>query len=158
VKPISSICAWQATYSCPLRITCAPNGGCPDLDRHVTPVGVHDGLKGVVLDEGLLLGQVADHAGLRAVRLPRRRRRAATRIKNTPGPTVWVARCSSAILCPALAAPAIDEEPVSRSPYRSLSSSATPELQRTPLPLPRLPRQRPLIVSDASQSVWRALL
>ena len=23
--------AWQATYSCPLRMTCAPNGGCPDI-------------------------------------------------------------------------------------------------------------------------------
>ena len=31
VKPIPAACAWQATYSWPLRMTCAPNGGCPDI-------------------------------------------------------------------------------------------------------------------------------
>jgi hypothetical protein len=38
VKPLPSLPnaiparrAWQATYSCPLRMTCAPNGGCPDI-------------------------------------------------------------------------------------------------------------------------------
>ena len=30
-KPIPAACACRATYSCPLRTTCAPNGGCPDI-------------------------------------------------------------------------------------------------------------------------------
>ena len=30
-NPIPAACAWQATYSWPLRMTCAPNGGCPDI-------------------------------------------------------------------------------------------------------------------------------
>jgi hypothetical protein len=29
-KPIPCLRAWQATYSWPLQMTCAPKGGCPD--------------------------------------------------------------------------------------------------------------------------------
>src|SRR3954449_7964540 len=74
-KPISAACAVQATYSCPLRITCAPNGGWPLIDRQVPPGRVHD-VEGVVVDELPGLLQVADLPRLRrAGHLPYRRRR-----------------------------------------------------------------------------------
>ena len=31
VNPIRAARAAAATYSCPLRMTCAGNGGCPDI-------------------------------------------------------------------------------------------------------------------------------
>ena len=43
------------------------------LDRDVTPVGIHE-VEGVVVDERLLLRQVPDHPGRRAVDLPDRGR------------------------------------------------------------------------------------
>ena len=62
----------QATYSWPLRMTCAPNGGCPDiLIDQVPPLRVHD-VEGVVVDVLGLLLQGHDAAARRPFHLPHR--------------------------------------------------------------------------------------
>src|SRR5674476_1606462 len=74
-KRMPLVWAWQATYSWPLRMTCAPNGGLTaHLDRQVSPGRVHD-VEGVVVDvlPGLL--QVADYPRTRPFDLPHDGRR-----------------------------------------------------------------------------------
>ena len=56
------------------------------LDRHMSPLRVHD-VERVVVDEGLLLGQVADHSAAERVTSHTVAGARATRIRNTPGPT-----------------------------------------------------------------------
>src|ERR1017187_10217718 len=75
------------------------------LDRQVPPLPVHD-VEAVVIDVRALAGQVADHHAVRGpAHIPHHRRALDTRIMNTPGPTEWVRRYSSAIRC--LRSPAV---------------------------------------------------
>src|SRR3954468_2452106 len=79
--------AWVATYSWPLRMTCAPNGGCPDIlivmCPHCGSMMVHD-VEGVVVDEGPFLGQVDQHPASRAGDLTDRGDRAGHQDQEHP--------------------------------------------------------------------------
>ena len=56
--------AMAATCSWPLRMTCAPKGGWPDILIVTCPPEGVDDMEAVVVDVGLLLGQVADRSFL----------------------------------------------------------------------------------------------
>jgi hypothetical protein len=84
------------------------------LDRHMTPLGIHDG-KRVVVDERHLLGQVDDHSTTGASDLPHRRR--GTRHQDEKHP--WSHGVRGQVLLSelvfALATLAVDDrDPVSR--------------------------------------------
>ena len=62
VNPIPAARAAAATYSWPLRITCAANGGCPDILMVTCPQAGSMTWNDVVVDERPLLRQVGDGA------------------------------------------------------------------------------------------------
>jgi hypothetical protein len=91
-KPIPALRAWQAPYSWPPVHDLGGEGRMArHLDRQMAPLGVH-GVERVVVDVGGFFARLrSTPLGERSTSYTVAPAR-ATRIKNTPVPTVWLAR------------------------------------------------------------------
>src|SRR4051812_37505912 len=98
-NPIPAARAAAATYSWPLRMTCAPNGGCPDILIVMCPHCGSMMWKEEWLTKARFLARLTSTPSAERVTSQTGATARATRIRNTPRSTSWVARYSSAISC-----------------------------------------------------------